>query len=93
MNLLTYVKLSISKSNETWGGGIVKKSKKSQLNNGSFSSYEDPKRYNFNNCCTKHGQTGCPFPCGSGDLNHRKCQNLTGNLRQKVIKYLYLRQI
>ena len=26
--------------------------------------------------------TGCPFPRGSGDLIHKKCSNLTGNLGQ-----------
>ena len=35
-------------------------------------------------------KAGCPFPHGSGDLNHRKCSNLTGNLGQTVGKYVYL---
>jgi hypothetical protein len=34
--------------------------------------------------------SGCPFPRGSGDLIRRKCSNLTGNLRQKVVKYICL---
>ena len=36
---------------------------------------------------------GCPFPRGSGDLIHRKCSKLTGNVGQKVEKYVYLNNI
>ena len=41
------------------------------------------------NACVGECTAGCPFPRGSGDLIHRKCSNLTGNLGQKVGKHVY----